>query len=100
MKILAIKKVKKFWNLKKEQRFLQKKIVKAFLSESSPSITVGGEIVVEVYGKKYKGVVTDILQRDKNNNIAKIAYTIPFLNSDDPFKFGETNLTYSLKKYD
>lgn len=63
-------------------------------------IVVGGEIVVEVYEKKHKGIVTTIIQKDKNNNVTIIAYTIPFLSGDDPLKFGEAKFTYSTKTYD
>lgn len=78
--------------------FKKKANIKAFLSESSPRIVIGGEIIIEVLNKKYNGIVTEILQRDANNNITRIAYNIPFLNSNDPFKFGEANFTYSIKK--
>ncbi len=82
------------------QETVSEKSVQAFLFEGFPNITIGGEIVVEVCGKKYSGIVTDILQRDKNNNITKIAYNIPFLNSNDPFKFGEAKFTYKIETYE
>lgn len=74
--------------------------LKACLFEGAPTITVGGEVVVEVCERKYKGIVTDILQRDENNNVTRIAYSISFLNGDDPFKFGEADFIYKIEKYD
>ena len=74
--------------------------IKACLFECIQNITIGGEVVVHVYGKKHKGIVTTILQRDENNNITKIAYTIPFLSGDDPLKFGEADFTYATETYD
>lgn len=74
--------------------------IQACLCEDSPKIITGGEIVVHVYGKKCKGIVTNILQRDNNYNVTKIAHTIPFLSGDDPLKFGEANFTYNTEKYD
>ena len=79
---------------------IKTKNIKACLFEDFPVITIGGEIVVEINGKKYSGAVTDILQKDTNNNITKIAYTIPFLSGDDPLKFGEADFTYEIKSYD
>lgn len=64
------------------------------------SITDGSEVVIELFDRKYKGVITSILQKDKNNNITKITYTIPFLESDDPFKFGEASFTYKVETHD
>lgn len=72
----------------------------ACLSEGNPYIVTGGEVVIEICGKKYKGTVTEILQKDKNNNVTKIAYTIPFLNSGDPLKFGEAEFKYIIEKHD
>ncbi len=74
--------------------------ITACLSEGDPYITIGGEVVIELCGKKHKGIVTDILQKDKNNNVIKVAYTIPFLNGDDPLKFGEAEFKYILKNHD
>jgi len=74
--------------------------IKAFFSEGSPKIVVGEDIVVEVFGKKYKGIISKVLERDKSNNITKILYMIPFLNGDDPFKFGEADFYYIIKKHD
>lgn len=74
--------------------------INAYFFEDSPNIYIGGEIVVVICGKKHKGVVTGILQKDKNNNITKVAYSIPFLSGDDSLKFGEANFAYKIKKYD
>lgn len=84
----------------KKKENLNKGNIKAFLFEDSPKIFIGGEIVVEILGRKYIGAVTDISQRDSNNNITKIVYTIPFLDGDDPFKFGEADFIYSIKNHD
>ena len=73
-------------------------VAKACLFEGAPNVRIGGEIVVEIYGKKYKGVVTNIIKDGRN--ISKVAYNIPFLNSDDPLKFGEANCTYDVEIYD
>lgn len=72
----------------------------ACLSEGNPYVVTGGEVVIEMCGKKHKGIVTDILQKDKNNNVTKIAYTIPFLNGNDPLKFGEAEFKYILKNHE
>jgi len=74
--------------------------VKACLFQDSPSVTIGGEVVIELCGKNYKGTVIAILKRDPNNNVTKIAYSVPFLNGDDPLKFGEADFTYNTKIYD
>lgn len=74
--------------------------IKACLFQDFPRVIVGGEVVLELCGKKYKGTVIEILQRDENNNVTKISYSIPFLNGDDPLKFGEADFTYNTKIYD
>lgn len=79
---------------------LKKKKLKACLFEGSPSVVIGGEVIVELFGKRHIGVVTSILQKDKNNNVTKIAYSIPFLSGDDPFKFGEADFTYNVETHD
>lgn len=79
---------------------LKGKNLKACLFEGSPSVVVGGEVVVELFGKRYIGIVTGILQKDKNNNVTKIAYIIPTLSGDDPFKFGDADFTYNVETHD
>jgi hypothetical protein len=70
------------------------KSVQACLLQGSQNFAVGSEIVLEVFGKKYQAILTSIVERDTNNNITKIAYSVPFLNGDDPLKFGEADFTY------
>ncbi len=79
---------------------LKGKTLKACLFADEPSIFVGGEVIVELFGKKYIGNVTEILQKDENNNVTKIAYTIPSLSGDDPFKFGDADFTYNIETHD
>ena len=74
--------------------------IKSCLFKGAPQLVIGGEVVIEVSGKKHKGIVTAILQKDINNNVTKITYTIPFLDGDDPLKFGEADFTYDIKTYD
>ncbi len=78
----------------------EKRTIKSCLFEGAPTIAVGGEVVVEVQGKRYRGIATKILQSDKNNNVTKIAYIIPFLSGDDSFKFGEADFSYDVKTHD
>lgn len=79
---------------------LKGRTVKACLFEGSPSVVVGGEVVIEMFGKKCIGTVTGILQKDKNNNVTKIAYIIPTLSGDDPLKFGDADFTYNVETHD
>lgn len=74
--------------------------VQAFLSDTHPFVHTGNEVIVEVFGKKYKATVTSILEKDSNNNVTKIAYVIPYLGGDDPVKFGEANFTYTIEIHD
>jgi hypothetical protein len=57
-------------------------------------------VIIKVFGKKYKGSVIDIIKKDKNNNVTKIMYSIPFLSGDDPLKFGEADFKYIVESYD
>lgn len=79
---------------------LVKNIANAYLSEDHPFIAVGNEIIVEVGGRKHKATVTKILSRDGSNNVSTISYCIPFLNGDDPLKFGEANFKYKIETHD
>ena len=62
---------------KKVKQGIGERLIQAYLSEGSPKVITGGEVVIQVYGKKHKGIVTNILQRDNSYNVTKIAYTIP-----------------------
>ena len=73
-------------------------VAKACLFEGAPNVAIGGEIVVEIYGRKYKGIVTNIIKNGRN--ISKVGYNIPFLNGDDPLKFGVADFTYDVEIYD
>ena len=85
---------------KKEDLNASKEIARAYLFESNPRIAAGNEIIVEILGRKFLGIAIDILQKDLNNNVIKISYNIPFLEGDDPFKFGEADFIYSIKNHE
>jgi hypothetical protein len=78
----------------------QRNPVQAYFLEGSPKIIIGSEVIIKVFGKKYKGSVIDIIKKDKNNNVTKIMYSIPFLSGDDPLKFGEADFKYIVESYD
>lgn len=80
--------------------FKKKEVVRAYLFEGNPRIAEGNEIIVEILGKKFLGIAIDILQRDSSNNVVKISYNVPFLEGDDPFKFGEASFTYKIETHD
>ena len=73
-------------------------VAKACLFEGAPSVVIGGEIVVEIYGRKYRGIVLN--KFTKGGNITQVSYDIPFLNGDDPLKFGVADFTYDIEQYD
>lgn len=75
-------------------------MAQAYFLEGAPKVSVGSEVIIKINGKKYKGVVINEVQRDKNNNVTKITYTIPFLSANDPLKFGEADFKYIIETYD
>ncbi len=85
---------------KSKENLNTKREVKAYLFEGNPRIATGNEVVVEIFGRKFLGITIDILQRDSNNNVIKISYNIPFLEGDDPFKFGEADFIYKIETHE
>ncbi len=83
-----------------ENKSFQTGGARAFLSRSHPFVAEGNEIIVEIQGKKYIGIVTSIVSRDSSNNVTKVSYSIPFLHGDDPFKFGSADFIYTIETHD
>ena len=58
------------------------------------TIECGNFVNIKIWDKIYKWKITSINRQDKNGNILKIEYVIPFLNSDDPLKYWKAPFSY------
>lgn len=75
-------------------------VVTACFSRQSPKVLIGGEVIIKILGISYKGVITNILDRDENGNTTKIEYVVPHLNADDPHKFGSAYFVYKIEPHE
>lgn len=75
----------------------EKSFQRAYILEENIHLGEGSRILVDLVFKKHEAILTKIVKKDVNGNITQVEYTIPFLNSDDPFKYGKAKFSYIIK---